>query len=52
MSTDSIVKRGPWPRSKVVLPPPPYTAADLSLLYVKYGKEAVDEALRIKEMYD
>lgn len=52
VTTNSIVKRGPWPKSKVVLPPPPYTEADLNLLYGEYGKEAVDEALRIKEMYE
>ena len=51
VTTNSIVQRGPWPKSKVVLPLPPYTEADLSLLYDQYGKEAVDEALRIKEMY-
>ncbi len=46
VNTDSIVKRGPWP--KIPLPPGPYTAADMDILYEEYGKEAVDEAILIR----
>ncbi len=51
LSQESIVKKGPWPKPKVQLPPGPYTAADMDILYSQYGKEAVDEAILIKEIY-
>jgi len=51
VTTDSIVKRGPWPKPKINLPPGPYTAADMQMFYDHFGKEAVDEALMIKEIY-
>lgn len=51
VTLESIVKKGPWPKPKFQLPPGPYTAADMDMLYHQYGKEAVDEALLLKEIY-
>ena len=52
VTTNSIVNRGPWPKPNVILPPGPYTAADMEILYNQYGKEAVIDALLYKEIYE
>ena len=51
VTLDSIVKKGPWPKPKIKLPPGPYTAAEMQMYYDQFGKEAVDEALLLKEIY-
>ena len=51
VTTESITKRGPWPKPGIPLPFGELTEADMDILYSQYGKEKVDEAIRIKEMY-